>query len=333
MERKNSLYFDWGEGINMIPKVSIIVPVYNSEAFIRKCLDSLVSQTYKYIEIVIVDDGSKDNSYSICKEYGEKYSYIHIIQKENGGVSSARNCGLDYATGEYISFVDADDYVEKEYVQRLMIHANAFPDTVIKLGFFHENIQGVPVDKEEYGGEGFYSIDEIDISCKYDYSTVCAKLFPRKLIDDKNNILRFREDIHYGEDYLFCINAILRGRGLFADPSRFYHCVLHEGSAIQTFNQKRFTEIYALEGIKNLVKDIPKAKMFICRQLALKSYYIYRNGIANKEILTRAQLEYSNSIMKQYLPYMILSSEGIKLKISYLLAIYVPDLFKKTTQS
>ena len=95
-----------------MPKVSVIVPVYNVEEYLERCLDSLVNQTLKDIEIIIVNDGSTDGSKEIIQKYLNKYKNIVYLEKENGGLSSARNYGIPYAKGEYIGFVDSDDYVE-----------------------------------------------------------------------------------------------------------------------------------------------------------------------------------------------------------------------------
>ena len=93
------------------PLISIIVPVYNVEDYIRPCLDSILAQTYTNFEAILVDDGSKDGSGSVCDEYAEKDSRFIVVHKENGGVSSARNKGLEIAKGEYIAFVDSDDWI------------------------------------------------------------------------------------------------------------------------------------------------------------------------------------------------------------------------------
>jgi glycosyltransferase involved in cell wall biosynthesis len=97
-----------------MPKVSIVIPVYNVEKYLRQCLDSVVNQTLKDIEIICVNDGSTDNSLQILEEYANKDDRIKIINKDNGGLSSARNAGLEIATGVYIGFVDSDDYIEIE---------------------------------------------------------------------------------------------------------------------------------------------------------------------------------------------------------------------------
>ena len=104
-------------------KVSIIVPVYNVEEYISKCLDSLVNQTLKEIEIIVVNDGSPDNSQSIIDKYAKKYKNIKSYTKENGGLSDARNYGLKYAKGEYISFIDSDDYVDKTMIEKMYNYA------------------------------------------------------------------------------------------------------------------------------------------------------------------------------------------------------------------
>lgn len=101
------------------PLVSIIIPVYNVERYLRRCLDSILLQTYYNLEIILVDDGSTDSSGEICDEYAEKDSRISVIHKENGGLSDARNAGIEAASADYIAFIDSDDYVEKQYVQRL----------------------------------------------------------------------------------------------------------------------------------------------------------------------------------------------------------------------
>ena len=100
--------------------ISIIIPVYNVEAYLRRCIDSVISQTYKNLEIILVDDGSTDTSGKICDEYAQKDMRINVIHKENGGLSDARNVGIDLASGEYFAFIDSDDYVCMDYIDKLL---------------------------------------------------------------------------------------------------------------------------------------------------------------------------------------------------------------------
>ena len=112
--------------VNNEPLVSVIVPIYNSGKYLDKCIDSIVNQTYKNLEIILVDDGSTDNAPEICDEWAKKDERIKVIHQENGGVSKARNVGLDNVTGEYISFVDSDDYVVRNYIDFLYYNLHAY---------------------------------------------------------------------------------------------------------------------------------------------------------------------------------------------------------------
>lgn len=107
------------EQYQITPKISCIVPVYNVEKYLRRCVDSILNQTFTDFELILVDDGSPDNSPAICYEYAVKDSRIKVIHKVNGGVSSARNVGLDVAKGEWICFVDSDDLIEADYMQKM----------------------------------------------------------------------------------------------------------------------------------------------------------------------------------------------------------------------
>ena len=100
-------------------KITIVVPVYKVEKYLRRCIESILQQTYKNIEIILVDDGSPDNCGKICDEYKEKDNRIIVIHKENGGLSDARNAGIDIATGKYIAFIDSDDYVANNFISSL----------------------------------------------------------------------------------------------------------------------------------------------------------------------------------------------------------------------
>lgn len=106
--------------MNILLKVSIIVPVYKAELYIRKCIDSILSQTFTNFELLLIDDGSPDNCGKICDEYAELDTRVHVFHKENGGVSAARNLGLDHAKGDYVCFIDSDDWIDPDMLETLI---------------------------------------------------------------------------------------------------------------------------------------------------------------------------------------------------------------------
>ena len=123
-------------------KISVIVPIYNVENYLRRCVDSILKSTYENLEIILVDDGSTDECPTICDDYAKKDPRIKVIHKKNGGLSDARNKGLDIATGEYISFIDSDDYIESSMFQRIF---EAISTKDVDLVFIREksvNVEG-----------------------------------------------------------------------------------------------------------------------------------------------------------------------------------------------
>ncbi len=186
--------------------VSIIVPVYKSEKHLQKCIESLTNQTLKEIEIILVDDGSPDNSGKICDDYSEKDERIRVIHKKNGGVSSARNRGIQEALGEYIVFIDSDDWIEEQYIEQLVDAKNRYDNYEIICGYRTVTFDGVV-------GETYFSKDEkesvipferyMELVIKVLAQSPVNKLFHVKTIKDEK--IRFDENLSLGEDMLFCL--------------------------------------------------------------------------------------------------------------------------------
>lgn len=193
--------------------ISIIVPVYNCEALLESCLDSLVAQTYKDFEVLIVNDGSTDSSLSICRKYVDMHPGVfRLFSKENGGVSSARNLALDNVRGEYVCFVDADDYVHKEYLQRLY-------DLIVENGCEMSMCSYVPGNNEVIKllsqGEIIGSIFNFEKN-----AALCNKLF----LSDKIGDLRFDENVFLGEDTLFCVEYAKKcDSAVFVNENLYYY--------------------------------------------------------------------------------------------------------------
>ena len=185
----------------MMPKISVIVPVYNVEQYLPQCLDSIINQTYKNLEIICVDDGSPDNSGKILDEYAKKDKRIKVIHQENGGLSVARNTGLDNATGEWVSFIDSDDYIKLDFYENLISAANKSGADVVQCGFY---LYDEAVIKEiKYPTSLFCSYSDILKQIKKCY--VWNKLWKREFIKKHN--LKFTPKIYF-EDVLFTVTAI-----------------------------------------------------------------------------------------------------------------------------
>lgn len=193
-------------------EVSVIVPVYNVENILNNCIDSILNQTYKDLELVLVDDGSPDNSGKICDMYAEKDNRITVIHKENGGVSSARNAGIELASGKYICFVDSDDFLECDYLKELINIKNNYPEYEnIWCGFqtvsdyFKSNVKKVIADSSQslslFSNTNIMSLHE-----KWLDSSPCNKLYNRRIIFE--NSITFPLDLSLGEDLLFNLDYI-----------------------------------------------------------------------------------------------------------------------------
>lgn len=181
------------------PLLSIIVPVYNVEQYLRKCIDSILSQTYTDFELILVDDGSTDNSGKICDEYALKDNRIIVLHKENGGVSSARNCGLDIAKGDYIAFADSDDYVDSKWLDNFISVLK--DEDIIVQGFVgvYDNKEVRSYIPENNCGTNTKLIEKLIDNGVYGYLFV--KLFNRSIIEV--NHIRFDCNSTFREDEQF----------------------------------------------------------------------------------------------------------------------------------
>ena len=206
-----------------MPIVSIIVPVYNVEKYISRCIDSILAQTFNDWECILVDDGSPDKSGDICDEYAARDSRIRVIHKQNGGVSFARNAGLSAAQGEYIYFIDSDDYVEREALELLLSKAKQSEADIMVHGIVNDYIY-----KHSSTAVKYVSLPEKDYSTILEMSDRWGllkgpvnKLFKNSII--KNKALRFDESISYGEDTKFTFEYLVHCHSIAFVPRHLYH--------------------------------------------------------------------------------------------------------------
>lgn len=191
-------------------KVTIIVPVYNGEKRIRECLNSIVSQTYANLQVVVIDDGSSDHTLAICKEFQQHDNRIQVIEIANRGVSHARNIGIEEALGEYIQFVDGDDTIKKNATELLVHHLERNHSDLAVCGYV-KLLKEIKVPFNQLEWPGIYTNQEYLIHTLKDpghhyYGVVWNKIYRRKIISDYN--IRFTEDTNLGEDFIFNLSYL-----------------------------------------------------------------------------------------------------------------------------
>lgn len=232
--------------------VSIIIPIYNSEATLIRCLDSVINQSISDWELILVDDGSTDRSGEICDQYAANNQKIQVFHKRNGGVSSARNLGLDNANGEWIVFVDSDDFVRELYLAHLLEHSKKHVDLVISYAEIHN---GNNVQKELYPAK---LVDEINFESMFIendmnwHTSPWSKLYKRSIIEKHH--LRFCEGMHIGEDAVFLYSYMLCSKTIYISNNTDYcYCAYTSGSLTKRVNLLE-SEILACSHIQSIVE-------------------------------------------------------------------------------
>jgi glycosyltransferase involved in cell wall biosynthesis len=219
---------------------SIIVPVYNDENNLKRCLDSIVSQAFTDFECLLIDDGSTDNSSAVCDEYAQKDSRIRVFHKDNEGISKTRQFGINNSTGRFTVFVDSDDWIESSLLQTaFQVIDTADPD-IIFMDFYDENLSG----KERYVSQ---NISVLDID------TVIRQVFEQNLYSCLWNVIikrdlyllnniSFIEGINYGEDSLFIIELLLNNPKIEYLNGAFYHHTFNHNSFTRKNKKNRYME-------------------------------------------------------------------------------------------
>lgn len=203
--------------------VSVIIPIYNTESYLEKCLESIRTQTYVNIEIIMIDDGSTDCSKVIANAFVEKDSRFHLFSQRNAGVSMARNYGLDIAQGEYILFIDSDDWIEPQMIERLVYNMKEYNTDISCCQYDRGSCftgEKTELWNKQITLQNFLIHKEIN-------GSLVNKLFRKELI--KNN--RLDESIKYGEDALFLWKSLLNINSIVVSPDILYHVTLHDDSA------------------------------------------------------------------------------------------------------
>ncbi len=206
-----------------VGKVSVIIPIYNTEKYLVKCLESIRTQTYSDIEVIMVDDGSADGSKNVANSYAERDNRFRLFSQENAGVSSARNRGLDVAEGEYILFADSDDWLEPQMIEKLVYNMIEYSTDVSCCQYDRSTCftgETTEIWNRDIALQNFLVHKQIN-------GSLVNKLFKKGLIDSE----RLDESIKYGEDALFFWKNLLVIRSIAVSPDVLYHVTLHDDSA------------------------------------------------------------------------------------------------------
>jgi len=283
-------------------KISIIVPVYNTEKYLSKCIESLIGQTYNNLEIIIINDGSTDNSENIVKNYLERDYRIKYFKKENGGLSDARNYGVLKATGDYICFVDSDDYIDRELFEKLSKYFNQEYDLIkykaIKVdeeGKEIEKING-PIFTNKNGQEAFeiLRLDDVYLEAAWLY------LFKTQFY--KDNKFEFLENT-YHEDFGLIPIVLLKAKKVISTEVYGYYYVQTNSSITRNSNiEKDIKRAYDLfKHYDNMISILEKSNITDISKKQIKAYYTNAILLRVEELPKDEQKKYIKKIKEKKL--------------------------------
>ncbi len=309
--------------------VSVIVPVYKVEKYLRQCLDSIVNQTYKNLEIILVDDGSPDNCPQICDEYAKKDKRIKVIHKENGGLSSARNAGLDICTGDYISFIDSDDLVSPRFIEVLYQKCADNDADICECDYvrFHDNDEEIMHET----AKTYLINDSAKCSC-YDSLDMQLKMYGDNCLQHVvvwNKIYKYfiYENLRFpegkiNEDEYTTYKAFYASKKIAVINASLYGYRYNENSIMgKKFNEKRFDALDSYEEKKEffykynseLYDKTVSRYQFVLKQFFFSTdEYIENNEILIKQLVTRMRknlkdLKWQNVGRKNMIKFCVLA--------------------------
>ncbi len=225
-------------------KISVIVPVYNAEQYLNQCIDSILNQTIDSLELLLLNDGSKDNSGAICDEYAKKYDNIRVFHLENGGPSRARNIGISEANGKFVGFVDSDDYIESTMFEKMYLKAQETGSEIVMCSCYIDNEKEKTPFVMNY--KSLYENEDVIKGLSSRYSTqdhtglfsVCNKIINKSFIS--NNNLHFDEDLIRAEDAWFVFDCLKYAKKVSFINEPFYYYRQVETSTMHTIQNDRF---------------------------------------------------------------------------------------------
>ena len=267
------------------PKISVIVPVYNVEQYLCRCVDSILAQTFPDFELLLIDDGSKDRSGEMCDEYAGKDERVRVFHKENGGVSVARNVGIENATGEYICFIDSDDWVEAEYFQVTNDNISDFDIMFFGAVWHYEDggqrsLSFCPVECKTNIGKEICHLLENDMGINY-FGYTWNKVFRRDIIEKEK--LQFVENLSLSEDEVFTLAYCNKCKALKIIDKPLYH-YYWKAQGLTHKQKKSYDWLILADSFQQLVSGITDkslGEMYIRR---IASFYLAAARLYNNPL-------------------------------------------------
>lgn len=260
-----------------LPTISIIIPIYNSEKYISRCLDSILEQDFTNYEIILIDDGSQDLSGAICSQYTQKHNNIKFLSQENTGVSGARNLGLKYAQGQYICFIDSDDWIEKKYLNNFQFGYDFCIQGYIVNTDQEFKISYTPLCLNQNTGS--------EIVKRGLQTAPWAKLFKREIIEKHS--ITFPENISYGEDSIFIYKYLTYCRTAVVVSGSYYHYIVYPNSlGHKKYPQKDLIEMFQLQYVQLCKLFKPSINPF--------NYLHYKTLLTLSELIRIYKLKYTD---------------------------------------
>lgn len=284
--------------------IDILIPVYNVEKYIAKCLDSLLNQTYKNIKIIVVDDGSKDKSLKILEDYAKTHKEIVLYKKENEkSISKTRNFLLSKIESKYFTFFDSDDYAEPTYIETLynLIKNNNADVAICRMKRYKEN-KKIDFEKLNKNAKPDIVMSREECICQMLSANLFAGTTPAKLFKTESiKGITFNHNIHYGEDLDFCFKIMQNCNTFALSNKRLYHYIVHPNSIVTSkFNTKKLSCIDCYNSIIESVKDNEQMTIAAKSMQGLIAiellYYTFRDKFKDKEIKRKLKTIIKNSV-------------------------------------
>lgn len=307
--------------------ISVIIPVYNPGEHLVKCLESIINQTYKNLEIILIDDGSSDGSGELCDEYAKIDSRITCIHQENTGVSNARNKGLEIATGDYLHFPDSDDYLELDTYEYLLNLIDEHQCDAVAFEHFvtyPNNEITHKMDESFYGQLNSVNAQKrLVTGCQF----CCNKLYKKELIGG----IRFRNDILRGEDTLFAAQVLKNADSVWFDKRPLYHYVQSEESACRgVFRPSQFTVLMLYDAYKEIYtqeySSVWPYFLLYMQEVLISLYYDIWSDCNSKEY-DKHKKEFYNAISSHYGEIKSAKIISRKQKLKFMLFKISPQIF------